>query len=275
MSTHLIKEDFKSLSELVKTLDNRPNNQFMRNENSSHSGDDEFTGTSSYEEAINLLRFGYTDPIAQVKEELKKSKLVTSKIYQSLPKIMPENKVVGFVPNVPNSLLGIPESMIFMDKKHQKRKTLSIIYSFGAPCCVDKDDLIKAGIALITAINIVELSGIQTRLQLGFMPSTSDSENEIIFPTVIIKNYGERFNLQKICFPMIHPSMFRRIGFKYLETCPFITRHYWGYGTVRGVVPKVKKLLEDEKNTYIFESESIIKNHFNVEKILKEMDVLQ
>ncbi len=275
MSINLIKEDFSSLSELIKTIDNRPNNYEMRYEHSSSTETRDFTGTDSYEEAINLLKFGYEDPIPQIKEELRKNKLVTTKIYRSLPKPIPRNGIIGFAPNVPNAILGLPESMITVDREIQKKKCMSIIYSFGAPWFIDKDDLIRAGITLVSAINIIELSGIQTCLQLNFMPVTEDVDREIVFPTVKIKDYGERFNLQKICFPMIHTSMFRRVGFKYLETCPFTKLDYsHGYGRVLGVVEKVKAMIEDDK-TYIFSSEQIMNDGYNVEKILKETGVLR
>lgn len=43
---------------------------------------------------------------------------------------------------------------------------------------------------------------------------SAQTGNETTFPTVVIKNYGQRFDLQKVCFPLAHPSMLRRIGFK-------------------------------------------------------------
>lgn len=248
----------------------------MKYSNSSETTGASFTGTNSYDEAIDLLKFGYKDPIPRIKEELANNKLITSKIFRSLPRVMPRNKVIGFAPNVPNALLGLPESMISIEKETHKRKTMSVIYSFGAPWFVDSEELIKAGMALVTAINIAEISGVQTKLQLGFMPATENVDREIVFPTVKIKDFGERFNLQKICFPMIHTSMFRRIGFKYLETCPFCEEDYsGGYGTVRGVIHKLREI-EPDKNTYIFEPEQIINDfNYSVEKILKEMDVLK
>ena len=232
-STHdysLYREDFGSIYSLLNTINNRENNSFMRNEDSSQEhGNEEWSGTSSYEEAQSLLIHGYEDPIKSIKSNLAKNKKLTSKIYNSIPKPIVQNRVVGFVPNVPNALKGLPESMITLEKFHKKRKTISIIYATGGSCGVESDVLASAGAALVSAINLIELSGVQTELSISFMPTKETKQ--IIFPTVKIKSYGERFNLQKICFPMIHPAMFRRIGFKYLETCPGMVENFsHGYG---------------------------------------------
>ena len=232
-STHdysLYREDFGSIYSLLNTINNRENNSFMRNEDSSQEhGNEEWSGTSSYEEAQSLLIHGYEDPVKSIKSNLAKNKKLTSKIYNSIPKPIVQNRVVGFVPNVPNALKGLPESMITLEKFHKKRKTISIIYATGGSCGVESDVLASAGVALVSAINLIELSGVQTELSISFMPTKETKQ--IIFPTVKIKSYGERFNLQKICFPMIHPAMFRRIGFKYLETCPGMVENFsHGYG---------------------------------------------
>lgn len=228
-STHdysLYREDFGSIYSLLNTINNRENNSFMRNEDSSQEhGNEEWSGTSSYEEAQSLLIHGYEDPIKSIKSNLAKNKKLTSKIYNSIPKPIVQNRVVG----LPNALKGLPDSMITLEKLHKKRKTISIIYATGGSCGVESDVLASAGAALVSAINLIELSGVQTELSIGFMPAKETKQ--VIFPTVKIKSYGERFNLQKICFPMIHPAMFRRIGFKYLETCPGMVENFsHGYG---------------------------------------------
>ena len=243
----------------------------MRNEDSSQEhGNEEWSGTNSYEEAQSLLIHGYEDPVKSIKSSLAKNKKLTSKIYSSIPKPIAQNRVVGFVPNVPNALRGLPESMITMEKLHKKRKTISIIYATGGSCGVESDVLASAGAALVSAVNLIELSGVQTELSIGFMPTKKTKQ--IIFPTVKIKSYGERFSLQKICFPMIHPAMFRRIGFKYLETCPGMVEDFsHGYG--RPPELDVLKTLIKDKNTYVINREWITQHENNIEEILKYMEV--
>lgn len=269
----LIREDFGSFKDLMTTLEARPNNKFMRHEDSSRSGDKSFTGTSSWEEAVHLLKNGYPDHLDEIKKALNKSKKLTSKMYSKMPRPVPENHVFGFIPNVPNALRGLPQSMINIERKPQKRKTLSILYSIGGPCWRNTSDFIDAGVALVSAINIIEASGIRTRLQLGFMAATEPYFDEIVFPTVRLKDFGEPFSLQKICFPLIHPSMFRRIGFKYLETCPFCKCDYsGGYGRV----PELDELEQhlNTKDIYVLDTKWIKDTiDCDIEQILTKLGV--
>lgn len=169
--------------------------------------------------------------------------------------------------------------LIFLDTDNSTRvqitspaieDTDTIILDAGGAAMVETEALESAGAALVSAINLIELAGIQTRLSIGFMPSTENGQ--IIFPTVNIKNFNERFNLQKICFPMVHPSMFRRIGFKYLETCPGMEEDFsCGYGRP----PKLTEIKDclNEKDTYIINREWITDHGNNIEEILKYMEV--
>lgn len=78
----LYREDFGSIYSLLNTINNRKNNSFMRNEDSSQEhGNEEWSGTSSYEEAQSLLIHGYEDPIKSIKSNLAKNKKLTSNKY--------------------------------------------------------------------------------------------------------------------------------------------------------------------------------------------------
>lgn len=271
MSYNMYKEEFSSIFELINTLKERPNNKFMRDEHSSQTtGNSSWSGTNTYEEAESLLIYGYNDPVKNIKSNLIKNKKLVSKMYNLIPKPIATNQVVGFVPNMPNALMGLPKSMISVEKINRNKKTISIIYATGGAVGIEPKTLESAGTALVSAINLIELAGIQTRLSIGFIPSVKG--RQIIFPTVNIKNFNERFSLQKICFPMVHPSMFRRIGFKYLETCPSMEEDFsCGYGRPASL-EQIKTCLK-EKNTYIISREWITDHDNNIEEILKYMEV--
>lgn len=271
MSNILVREDFDSISELLKTINERPKNEYMRNKNSSQTGTFNFTGTHSYSEAVELLYLGYTDPIPKIKQSLREQKKLMTKMYSLIPHPTPHNHVAGFIPNIPNALRGLPNSMITIDKQNQKRKTLSLIYAISGSAGQNQDYFIKAGTAIVSAINLIETAGIQTELKLAFMPCQEN--NEIVLSNVKIKSFGERFNLQKICFPLIHPSMFRRIGFRYLETCPLTKQNFsWGYGHPPNI-NDIRELITD-KDTYVINTGWIAEHDNSIEEILKEVGVL-
>jgi hypothetical protein len=163
--------------------------------------------------------------------------------------------------------------MISVDKKPIKRKTLSIIYAMGACASTKAKYFSEAGAALLSAIDLIERSGIQTQLKLCFYPSEEDGE--LACGTVVIKNYGERYSLQKISFPLAHPSMFRRIGFKWLETNPGITKS--GFRDGYGRVPNwrsLEEVMEVGPNTCFIDIDFIHRNNCDAQEILKKFGVI-
>ena len=273
MGKTVIYEDFKSIYSLIETLESRKNNEVMKHENSSESGGRSFTGTNSYKEALNLLHNGYIDILEQVKQKTKDNMKINILSNQDTPKV--KNMPIGYCPNVPNAIMNLPNSMINIQKEPLKRKTISITYSIDAPAMVNQDDIIKAGVALISAINVIEKKGIRTELKIGFMPS--EEIKEITFPTVHIKNYQQKFNLQKICFPLGHPSMLRRIGFKWLETNPKITDSGFklGYGGPIKSLNNIKKELHiNDIDSFIISYDEIKKLNFEIKEILKSFKII-
>ena len=263
-----IYEEFTSINQLLNTLNSRPNNQVMSESEASRTGDRDFCETSSYEEAVDLFVHGYTDIVGQVRAEVRKN---NKAIYSNpIERRTIMNMPVGFIPNVPNALQNKPDSMINIVSTPQKRKTLSVIYAMGGSCGEEAESFIKAGAALVSALNLIELSGVQTRLYVDFMPSSG--RKEMLSPVLRVKNYGERFNLTKICFPLVHPSMFRRIGFKYLETCPFVTDDSFRLGY--GRLPEIEDLrrnIPTDKQTFILNTKIIKNNAYSVKAILEEL----
>lgn len=281
----VIKENFNTIDSLVDVLSHRPKNAVMKNSDSSNSTDSSFSNIKSYSEAERLLRTGYTELLPEVRKNLRKNEKVIFQYAHKGSKI--QNMPIGYIPNVPNAINNRPDSMINIIKHPQKRKTLSVIYVMSGACSIKSSVFVEAGTALVSALNLIEIYGIQTELKVAFMASESsrmfsffgngsdNQEKELLFPTLKIKGYGERFNLTKICFPLAHPAMFRRIGFKYLETCPQVTNSNYssGYGTVPSL-STLKENIEIPKDTYILDTDFITKNNYSIPEILKALEVI-
>lgn len=269
MSYNIITEEFESIHKLLKILDKRDNNSIMSSKHSSQEhGDASWYGTKSYSDAIKLFEKGYSDILDDLKTEIKKTeKLQCNNI--SIRKSRPKNAVAGFVPNVPNAIRGLPESMILIDKTPKKIKAIEIIYNMHGCASEDTDFFIKSGAVLLSAINLIEKMGVQVKLTAGFFSARCD--DEITFPTVVVKHYNQPLDLLKLCFPLAHPSMFRRIGFKYLETCPELTDRCWshGYGHTCDLDILKKEIYPDNDKIFLLDNHWIRENDYDVEKVLE------
>lgn len=221
-------ETFNSISAFMNAISSRENNDNMKRDHSSQRNDYSFFGTKDYEEATRLITNGWEEKLSEIKKQF------TSSIKQNsngtINKRRTYNHVVGYAPNVPNAILGLPQSMINSQTEAQKVKVVSLIYSPTANCGTDIDTFIKAGIVILNIVHQLELNGIRVNLQIAAKDSM-DYGNNFSAVFVTIKNYREALDIKKVAFPIAHPSMLRRFGFKWLETFPNLQGDFsGGYG---------------------------------------------
>lgn len=243
-------ETFNSISSMLYVLEHRKNNFVMKDKFESSDNDFDFTGTYSYEEAKKIYRDGYTKILGEVKKKVKK--LVIHYTLDNSSRSNVVNEEVGFVPNVPNALMNLPASMIHRKPCQRKIRTIKIMYFMEGNCWMEKSMFKKAGIVLLAAIEIIEKQRINIKLEVGCCAGFG--RTEIIGCVVKLKNYHERTNIQKLCFPLAHTSFFRRFGFKFIETFPALTDVSFmnGYGCSMN--------LDQIKRCYTFEPNTVILN---------------
>ena len=214
----LVHEHFKSLNQLVDIMDTRPNNRAFRDYEKPASQRDEtgekkpWSGTETYKDATEMIKTGFKEPLAKMKKAL-------VKIGQTEKPVRPKlkNDFVGFVPHVPNTVIGLPMTMINKEKHVSKNKMIHLIYSFGASSNVKPSDMIKGGINFISLVNSLEKQGYRVKIDVA---TTFTEPKTLAIMTVNVKEYGQKLNLLKLTFPLIQPAMFRRISFRWLETTP-------------------------------------------------------
>ena len=263
-------EQFNSITEMLDILNNRPNNEAMENEYASKENSKSFTGSESYEEACKLCKYGYKEILPNLKKEMNKAEKSLNKLFIHQQQFKYFNNQVGFIPNVPNLLAGKPDCMINIEKIAKKQKVMNIVYLMVANCMTDINLWVKAGPITLMAIRFIEKSGIRVRLWSCFFYAVEDDDYDVA--TVKIKDYNETFDLQRLSFPIAHPSMFRRLGFKQLETVPNLENEDFsnGYGRSKTSVndyPKLKELLNIQ-NCKIISAQQIEKVEFDLQKTI-------
>lgn len=227
------KEHFTSITQFLSVINSRKNNTAMAGEDSSEHGSTDFTGTKSYEEATRLITNGWEEVLPRIKEKFETS--IKSNHNGAIDKRRTYNHVVGYAPNVPNAILGLPQSMINQKREPQKVKVVSIVYAPDANSGTSADTFIKAGVVVLNIINRLELNGLRVRLMITVMDTFKNGT--FVNATINVKDYREQLDLKKLAFPIANPSMLRRFGFKWLETFPELTERGFagGYGkTISG-----------------------------------------
>jgi hypothetical protein len=225
----VVNEHFKTLNELVTTMEKRGPNVALHGRISSQRDESDvkkpWAGTKTYNEAMELIQAGYKEPLEKMKKAI--LKIGNSDNYKR-PKM--KNDFVGFMPHVPHTIMGLPMTMLNKEKQVHKAKTIHLLYSTGASSLVKPENMITGGINFISLVNSLEKQGYRVKIDIL---NTFTTDRTLATFTVNVKEYGQKLNLLKLTFPLVHPGMFRRIGFKWLETTPELkdTAMAGGYGT--------------------------------------------
>lgn len=264
----VIHEHFHSIDELISCLNGRRNNSAMLYKYSSSSGNPDFTGTSNYTSAIKLLRNGYSDILPEIESGIDKNINKFKELFIN-NKSKPISSVYGFAPNVPNHLMGLPDSMNDRFRDSHRVKTIDILYCPQGPWNVGRETFIKGGIAVLSAIQLIESSGISISLNCSVYSGYDGSD--AVIGTVNLKEYKDRLDLKKICFPIAHPSMLRRIGFKFLETVPNLTNTAFSSGYGKSPSHEESKDIVKVGSNVVILTLELVRNkfHFDVKQIAK------
>lgn len=212
-------EKFQSADDFFNTNRSR---EVVRNDwEDSEANDYSFTKVHSYGEAKNLLFNGY-------KEALDEYVKVLNIEGNQKKKITFKNDIVGFQPNVPNYLMGIPKSMINSHTSYVKTPVLDIYYDPRFSGSTNKEQFIKAGKKILTAIMTLEKMNYKINLYYSNFKCRDDSSN-INVCSIKLKDSNRPLNINRITFPMAHPAILRVFSFEWMSKVPNGT-YYHGYG---------------------------------------------
>ena len=281
MKRIIVNEHFKSLETFLDTMEKRPlNTAFKGKTNLSSQRLDEtaWSGTNTYKEAIDVLKIGYKDPLQKMKKAILK---IGENDKNARPRM--RNDFIGFTPNVPNTLMNLPITMINREKVTPKTKTIHLTYSFCASSVTRTSDLIKGGINFISLVNSLEKQDYRVKIDAIF--STMENRTISTF-TVNLKEYDQQINLLKLAFPLVHPGMLRRFAFKWLETTPDLkeTAFQRGYGKPLSYVmndnlKKERLFLEENgilkgKNSYYCNVYTALRA-YDVKELAEQMEIVK
>ena len=253
---------FPSINNIVNFNRNTPQTKKMASINQAQAEgfrQTEFTGTTSYKEAERLLLHGWED----VSCELTKCLNATNTGFKTVSKNF--YSPVGYQPCVPRYLKGLPDSMIQRKQVQQKQKVLNIIKSVCYPSYVRTETIKEESLKVLKLIQSLEAKGYRCNLYIvdgivdGIDKSRNVSEQTLIY--LKIKESKQRLNVKQVAFPLVHPSMLRRIFFGVIERLESTKNVEGGYGIVLDEV-SVK-----------YKTKRIIKNAIVLPPIIKENEI--
>jgi hypothetical protein len=238
-------EFFNNIYEFCSCVSSRkPNKVFEGRELSSNTGSYDFCHTNNYRESEELLKHGYEISIKYNNPSSLELGLSNKR-----------NQRIGFegiIPHIPNFVANLPNSMIHFDNTPMKAKVIHIVYNNEYHADINSEDVIDTNSKLLSIIENMELNGYRVSLSLVYYYC---KDGDVFGYEVIIKEANQPFNKLKISYPLVHPSFFRRQGFRWLETMPDLENKEYAYGYGYGIIRKydskdslyLKKRLKEDK----------------------------
>lgn len=220
-----IVSEYNSINEYVDEMSKSPYSKiFINGKKSSIEGAESFTGTKTYQEAVELLKFGWSDGAKKLNTSLK----IANKSVQSKEVKRAVYDVVGFQASVPRYLQGIPTSMVNKTPTKRKSKTVTIYKSIAYAAKVSKDEILKDSVKFLQIVQEIEKQGVKANV---YVIHHGYENKEHLVNLVKVKSASEKLNISKLSFPLMHPSFLRRIIFRSIETESRLKgRWYIGYG---------------------------------------------
>ncbi|NMA75095.1 MAG: hypothetical protein GX963_13305 [Bacteroidales bacterium] len=220
--------EYDSLQEFYQYLVSTPFNEaFCWEKHSSVEGSYYFTKTKDFNEAVELFRNGWSDMATKLVQKLK---VIESKIE---PTMKPRNVlgVAGYQVIVPLYLQGIPNNMVTKKMVPVKQKVITLNKSIDYNAGVSADRIIEESVKAMQIVKKLEAQGYRCNLNI-VLGTTAGYPSKQFVVKVRIKSANEKLNVSKLAFPLVHPSMLRRLFFRFIEVYPHVTKSFVsGYGT--------------------------------------------
>lgn len=205
-------EIFDSANEVVEVSSRRSiTNSDFKDISNPRNIDKDWTGVSSLNEALEMMRSGYQPTVDKMKTGIK------ANVQGQGKRISFFNDVVGYAPIVPLALQGVPTSMMNSYMKPIKAKVLNIYYDMTASHSTSKSAIIKAGQELLAAIMELEMQGYKFNL---YAIQSYYGYGSCDMLCTKIKSSNTPLDLKRISFPLTHTAYFRVIGFDWYSKTP-------------------------------------------------------
>jgi len=246
-----IVEFFESSKDALETSDNRVNN-FGRERDEYEK---EFAGVEDYEQVRDMLLNGWTKPIKNVERKIAEIDK-TKRIDVRKPAMKPD--VAGFMPIVPNALMGLPKSMFNTHMVSKKSKVLDVLLDVTYPARLKQPEIIEYYSKVFAYLMSLEKQGFRVRITV-FMLFGDYDENQVHVFKLLLKRENQPIDIKRLMFPMIHNAMLRAMGFDWYQRLPGAEKiegygkamHYWGNSEK---VREVKQALgiDNGKTFYVY-----------------------
>lgn len=240
---------FDSLAEFERYILDTPENKTFQNNRLASKATDvvsvAFTHSESLREATDLLHNGWVDKAEELTKRLRA-------VERDMSPVMRNQRVVsvaGFQPIVPLFLMGSPACMYGTRMQPVKQKVVTLVKSISYSSGVSAETWTDEGLKALAIVKKLEANGYRVNVDVirgGY--DTFEKKNGVVC-RVRVKHANERLNVSKMAFCLCHPSMQRRLMFRFTEVYDKVTSGFsYTYGQT--FVPSDFEPVLDKRREY-------------------------
>ena len=208
-----VLETFESFNEIIDVCNKRDVKPIVEDVTRNMTRDTRFMGASSYEEAVELLKYGTNENV-----ELAKKTVKNLEKQGTAMKISFKNDIVGYAPIVPNAIIGIPQNMINNVRVPKKSKVITLVIDMAVCGNVSKESVKEYGMSVVQKVIQLEKSGYRVRLE--YMKCFNNYDSSHVACSTVIKNENQPLDLKRIMFPLANVAMQRYISWDWYDRVP-------------------------------------------------------
>lgn len=220
--------EFDSLLEFYNFITKMPVNKSFKNfplhSEFTTSDSVRSSGTASFEEAVELMKNGWQDMSQKLNQRLRIAE-------DKMDKVMVSKNILGvqgYHPIVSLFLNGIPNNMVTRRVQLVSKKVITIDKAIAYSYRESADRIIDESVKALSIVRKVENQGYRSNLNVVVGIWKGDKTYIV---KVRVKSANERLNISKLSFPLVHPSMLRRLFLKFVEVYPSVPKQFTnGYG---------------------------------------------
>lgn len=221
----------------------------------------EWYGTPDFEAAMHLARYGWTE----YQDKIKPTDIDYWDMLNRQPLWETKHSVVGPGVDVGRYNIGMPDCMIFPDvyyndRFHASPKFVSIVINIAYCAGRNYDYVLQRGLNIIDTINTLEINNICTKIILLTNATQYEDFSDLYRIFIKIKDYQDIFYLEKLMFPIAHPSFLRRLIFSAQEREPRNIREKFGFYRNGGYGYPTNKFEYNDPNVLYFGTEPLHKD---------------
>lgn len=286
-------EHFKSLRDMLDTLEARPVCEGMEKCTSSHREmSASFSDSKTWDDAMHLYQNGKDTPREAMKA-------IKASIDGTGTKRTRERAYAGSTCNVARAVSGLPKDMYRRKVTPAPVRKVRIVYNSSTACSTSAQDMERAGNCLFQVAYSLSRAGVQVEIVVAAISVSCNTYKEEVARNqwvriqrpkteargcyVTVKGYSEMFNPAKLSFALCSPSLLRRFGFLWLERAPVSAAPYETYpsaynsGYGRPVtynpagVESLKSIGLWDDNTRYFSVYDVLTRGCDAERVLHEL----